>query len=370
MPEIEPPTPLQRMSVGIDQINGRFAALFQGIVNKTFQTDRFKATKEAVLAAEGLVLISFGATAMQIGEWLSAIFLFVMVGFIFFAKALTLDHWVKNVLGCLGAVLLSALLIAVTVLHKPATDPWSNLQKLWHKHSTQVAQVAQARTPQATIAQTTSQVRPSSPASQAKRMTHTEKVHQKTESVSSYASTPSRESPLPPVIYFAGTTTYDEINEVIQHLQQLEAKWAIGVEQCNHESVMRKVQIANAYPPRKPTLNDEEEDQEYFEMCISNLVGQASANLEAQQDSMQKAYRDARILMHSPGPKQLTPNEEIQEGRDFATCTDNSSKNVSMSDLKSRKVNTDLYGPLIGCWQKLLDKVGDYRQTSISPQQK
>jgi hypothetical protein len=118
-----------RASVKIDSLNGRFASEFQAVANRVFQTEKFKATKEAVLAFEGIVFFSVGTTLMQIGESFFAICCFVVMGFLLFAKALTLNGWAKNLAGCAGAVILSGILITITVLHKPDMEPWSNLQK-------------------------------------------------------------------------------------------------------------------------------------------------------------------------------------------------------------------------------------------------
>lgn len=137
MLESLPKNPIERASVKIDRLNERFAVGFQAFVNGAFQTERFRATKEAVLALEGIALFSVGATLMQIGEWFFAVCLFVVLGFLLFAKALTLNGWIKNIAGCIGAVALSGVLIAITALHKPDSEPWSNLQKPWHQKDRQ-----------------------------------------------------------------------------------------------------------------------------------------------------------------------------------------------------------------------------------------
>lgn len=137
MPEIQRPNMFRRASAAIDRRNDWFAGIIQTFVNRAFQTEKFRATKEAMLAVEGIALFSIGTTLMQIGEWFLAICAFVVLGFLLFAKALTLGHWAKNAAGCIGAVVLAAFLVTITALHKPESEPWSNLQKMRHRAASQ-----------------------------------------------------------------------------------------------------------------------------------------------------------------------------------------------------------------------------------------
>ncbi len=172
MREVDSQNSLQRMSAGVDRINSRFAATFQAIINKVFQTERFRTTKEAVLAVEGVFLFSVGATLMQIGEWFLAILFFISMGFLLFAKALTLDHWAKKVIGSLAAVILSIFLLAITVLHKPPSDPWSNLQKIRHNSILAEAPAKPLSQPSETISASSLTERPTPPVPRTKVLAH------------------------------------------------------------------------------------------------------------------------------------------------------------------------------------------------------
>jgi hypothetical protein len=126
MPEPESRNLFRRMSAKVDRLNDQAAATIQAFVNRVFQTERFRATKEAVLAVEGAALLSIGTTLMQIGESFFAICAFILLGFLLFAKALTANSWVKNLAGCASSVILIAGLITITCLHKPDSEPSSS----------------------------------------------------------------------------------------------------------------------------------------------------------------------------------------------------------------------------------------------------
>lgn len=120
-----------KMLAGIDRLNERIATHFQDWVRRVFQTEKFTATRRAILALEGIVLFGLGATLMQIGEWLLAIAVFVLLGFLLMAKSLTWNtHWALRSLAFLCSIALCTGLIAITTLHKPENEPWTNLQKL------------------------------------------------------------------------------------------------------------------------------------------------------------------------------------------------------------------------------------------------
>jgi hypothetical protein len=116
--------PLATISKRIDKLNNRIVERLRPWI---------KATLNGVLAVEEVVLFGIGATLMQIGEWFLAVCAFILFGFLLLAKSFTSDHWLEIVVGSIGSVLLSAILIVITVLHKPESDPWSNLQKPWFK---------------------------------------------------------------------------------------------------------------------------------------------------------------------------------------------------------------------------------------------
>jgi hypothetical protein len=130
MEKLPKPNPLANISKKIDQLNGWVVYSIRPWI---------KATHNAVLAVEGAVLFGIGATLMQISEWLFAICAFIVLGFLLLAKSFSLSHWMKVVLGSVCSVLLAAVLIAITVLHKPEPEPWSNLQKLFHRAPPSVA---------------------------------------------------------------------------------------------------------------------------------------------------------------------------------------------------------------------------------------
>ena len=114
--------PLAPISKKVDQLNNWIVDFIGPWV---------KATRSAVLAAEGVALFGIGATLMQISEWFFAVFIFVALGILLVAKSLTASHWLKIVVGCVLSISLAMVLIAITVLHKPESEPWTNLQKLW-----------------------------------------------------------------------------------------------------------------------------------------------------------------------------------------------------------------------------------------------
>jgi hypothetical protein len=116
------PNPLAPLSKRVDQLNNWIVDSIRPWVT---------ATRSAVLAAEGVALFGIGATLMQISEWFFAVFTFVALGILLFAKSLTASHWAKSVALCTLSILLATVLIAITVLHKPDSEPWSNLQRLW-----------------------------------------------------------------------------------------------------------------------------------------------------------------------------------------------------------------------------------------------
>jgi hypothetical protein len=76
-----------------------------------------------------------GFTAMQIGEWLGAVCFWVLIASVGIARSLvpTKEKTRTNVgvaFSVVGWSALAVLLITITTLHKPESEPWSNLQKL------------------------------------------------------------------------------------------------------------------------------------------------------------------------------------------------------------------------------------------------
>ncbi len=97
---------------------------------------KFRTSARRVLQAE---LLALGFTLMQIGEWAAAIACWVLLGFTSFAKALgwgsvkdkdnEKSPLLLRLFSAAGALVLCVLLIAITDLRKPDTEPWSNLQR-------------------------------------------------------------------------------------------------------------------------------------------------------------------------------------------------------------------------------------------------
>jgi hypothetical protein len=99
---------------------------------------RLKTTRARVLQIEIGFLVAVGFTLMQIGEWAGAVGCWVLLGVILSGKALawggiraqTRVTLFLRLFSVMGAITVAGLLITITDLRKPDTDPWSNLQKL------------------------------------------------------------------------------------------------------------------------------------------------------------------------------------------------------------------------------------------------
>jgi hypothetical protein len=105
--------------------------LFQGVNSQIGA--RFKTTSWRVVQWE---LAGIGIALMSIREWLAAIACWVMVAVVggtvsFTRKDKSNQSLVLPILSSAGWVVLCVLLIAMTTLKKPDSDPWSSLQKLW-----------------------------------------------------------------------------------------------------------------------------------------------------------------------------------------------------------------------------------------------
>jgi hypothetical protein len=102
----------------------------------------FTISPSRVLQIELGALAAFGFTMMQIGEWLVAVTCWTLFGFILLAKSLAWRGMagrpiLTTILRCtlaIGSLAVCVLLITITDLRKPTSEPWSNLQKLW-QHS-------------------------------------------------------------------------------------------------------------------------------------------------------------------------------------------------------------------------------------------
>jgi hypothetical protein len=133
------PPPLSKASHFISKLRAVLAAASKRIGNinsaiaKTFNT-----TRETVFRFEVGGLFAFGFTMMQIGEWAASVACWVALAIILFVKALAWSGikgqrvWTVFLRGlfCVFSIAVSVLLITVTYLRKPETEPWSNLQKL------------------------------------------------------------------------------------------------------------------------------------------------------------------------------------------------------------------------------------------------
>lgn len=87
--------------------------------------------------------IGLGFTLMQIGEWAFAIAVWFVVGPILFLKALAWEGsesipvpatWQKR-FALLLVIVGTTLLILITNLRKPESDPWTSIERLWHPRS-------------------------------------------------------------------------------------------------------------------------------------------------------------------------------------------------------------------------------------------
>ena len=95
----------------------------------------FNASARRVLGVE---LFGLGFTLMQIGEWALAVACWVLLGFLGLAKALRWGIFESDqkppalvrFFSATGALVLCVLLITITVLRRPESEPWSNLVKL------------------------------------------------------------------------------------------------------------------------------------------------------------------------------------------------------------------------------------------------
>ena len=101
--------------------------------------DRLNTTRERIVQVELGGLLALGFTLMQIGEWAAAIACWVILACIIFAKALAwqgvsgqkgLTVILKGAYLCF-VIAVCVVLITITVLRKPETEPWSNLAKLF-----------------------------------------------------------------------------------------------------------------------------------------------------------------------------------------------------------------------------------------------
>jgi hypothetical protein len=118
---------------------------FNQWIAEWFTSHGFNTSAHRVL---GIELFGLGFTLMQIGEWAAAVTCWVLLAFIGFAKALgwgragdvEASPAIMKFFAAAGTLALCVLLIAITTLRKPDTEPWSNLLKLRHKPVTGSAQ--------------------------------------------------------------------------------------------------------------------------------------------------------------------------------------------------------------------------------------
>lgn len=109
---------------------------------------KLKTTSQWVLRFQLATLIAFGFTFMQIREWAAAIAIWVFLGGLLLIrafvwngfKALSISPKLQRFFAILGTIVCTVLLIMITRLEKPDSEPWSNLQKLWSRKSVLVVQ--------------------------------------------------------------------------------------------------------------------------------------------------------------------------------------------------------------------------------------
>lgn len=108
-----------------------------------------------VTSVEIGVVAGLAFTTMQIGEHLAAVILWLILAFIWAAKACAWQgvrrHGLTTFLKAfhvLLALVICALLITITSIHR-GDEPWSNLQKLWRRHA--AATAPRAMTPLITM---------------------------------------------------------------------------------------------------------------------------------------------------------------------------------------------------------------------------
>ncbi len=137
-----PPRSPSRVSMFIARIRAMPAIAFRKISEfNVWIATKFHTTVERIIQVEVGGLFLFGFTLMQIGEWAAAVACWVLLACIIFVQALAWEG-VKGQKGltaflrlfwALGAIAGCVVLVTITTLHKPETEPWSNLQKLWQR---------------------------------------------------------------------------------------------------------------------------------------------------------------------------------------------------------------------------------------------
>lgn len=93
----------------------------------------FHISTTRVLQIEIGALFALGVALMGIGEWAAAILCWVTLGVVLLTKVIAWQG-ISTLLKLFYAACafgLCTLLITITVLRKPDSEPWSNLQKLW-----------------------------------------------------------------------------------------------------------------------------------------------------------------------------------------------------------------------------------------------
>jgi len=100
---------------------------------------KFHTSRERIVQVELGGLFALGFTLMQIGEWAASVACWVTLTCIFFAKLMAWEGVrgqkgltaFLRISGAVGVIAGCVVLVAITALHKPENEPWSNLQKPW-----------------------------------------------------------------------------------------------------------------------------------------------------------------------------------------------------------------------------------------------
>jgi hypothetical protein len=334
-----------------------------------------KATRNAVLAAEGVVLFGIGATLMQIGEWFFAICCFFFLGVLLFAKALTLDHWAKKLAGCFGAVVLSALLIVITDLRKPDSERWSNLQKLGHRPLSNAPSAGNQPPPakaQPPSAQSPPQGTSAAPANHS--MTYEEFLAKlrrllapsQKENVPVTAPVPAS-NPVPaPTTPAPSSPPSSTTPESASTLSVALARVAAGVGSLDNQW---RIETRGAFLNLEPGgywVPGSGSPSQWAKDAVADRLKRIKVEFEPRWEKLQPEVQNVRAevinrLSH-PSQGQLSPLQLQDDLVQFKAAIDSANRPISDDDLKNNKVDEQRFRLLVDYLQSLQGKLRNYEK--------
>ena len=152
-------------------------------------------------------------------------------------------------------------------------------------------------------------------------------------------------------------SAYKAVGEAISEIEALSANWQLILGQSIHQ----RVKFSETARP----ADEVREWDDGHTIFMEKYVRGKEQEWSGMKPKIQRAFGGAMARMAMVGPSQIVPEQERQEGDDFAEALASADKAEPFSDIENDKENPKRFVPLIDYLKKLHTKLERYPETPM-----